>query len=166
MRTLSSASYDGRMLAWLLPFWTKLPGTSRMGVAAVVLTVAFVSLIVGTRVRQAVRSVRPRSQARTAVPVDTSWFAAHTLDGFPEEAARAALNPANAPSRDRLYAAWVLATHTYGASAEWLEKNLAMPPDAAHLIVEAAEGRRWELAERESREGNGRVPARLGEDRR
>ncbi|MFF4762638.1 hypothetical protein [Streptomyces sp. NPDC001292] len=138
------------MVAYLLPVWTRLPAADRMGVAAAVLAVAFVALIVGTRVRRARSRPPRRPRARTAEPVDTSWFTAHTLDGFPEEAVRAGLRSPTAPSRERLYAAWVLATHTQGADAVWLEKNLALPAEAAHLIVDAAEARRREPSAREN----------------
>ncbi|MFB6961846.1 hypothetical protein ACFCYB_33895 [Streptomyces sp. NPDC056309] len=140
--------HGDRVVAYLLPVWTRLPAADRMGVAAAVLAAAFVALLVGTRVRR----VRPRPlrrpRARAAEPVDTSWFTAHTLDGFPEQALRATLKTPTAPSRERLYAAWVLATHTQGTDAVWLEKNLALPADAAHLIAEAAEARRRELSAR------------------
>ncbi|MFF4791289.1 hypothetical protein ACFY2M_16275 [Streptomyces sp. NPDC001276] len=140
--------HGDRVVAYLLPVWTRLPAADRMGVAAAVLAAAFVALLVGTRVRR----VRPRPfrrpRARAAEQVDTSWFTAHTLDGFPEEALRATLKTRAAPSRERLYAAWVLATHTQGTDAVWLEKNLALPADAAHLIAEAAEARRRELSAR------------------
>ncbi|MFE7214249.1 hypothetical protein ACFY0A_24810 [Streptomyces sp. NPDC001698] len=140
--------HGDRVVAYLLPVWTRLPAADRMGVAAAVLAAAFVALLVGTRVRR----VRPRPfrrpRPRTAEPVDTSWFTAHTLDGFPEEALRVTLKTPAGPSRERLYAAWVLVTHTQGTDAVWLEKNLALPADAAHLIAEAAEARRRELSAR------------------
>ncbi|MEV5008650.1 hypothetical protein ACIQFZ_31175 [Streptomyces sp. NPDC093064] len=140
--------HGDRVVAYLLPVWTRLPAADRMGVAAAVLAAAFVALLVGTRLRR----VRPRPLRRprpqAAEPVDTSWFTAHTLDGFPEEALRATLKTPAAPSRERLYAAWVLATHTQGTDAVWLEKNLALPADAAHLIAEAAEARRRERSAR------------------
>ncbi|MGW4046636.1 hypothetical protein [Streptomyces sp. NPDC004721] len=148
--------HGDRVVAYLLPVWTRLPAADRMGVAAAVLAAAFVALLVGTRVRR----VRPRPfrrpRARAAEPVDTSWFTAHTLDGFPEEALRATLKTPAAPSRERLYAAWVLATHTQGTDAVWLEKNLALPADAAHLIAEAAEARRRELSARVPRDTQAR----------
>ncbi|WP_189315314.1 hypothetical protein [Streptomyces brasiliensis] len=140
------------MVAFLPPVWTKIPAADRVGVAAVALAAAFVALVVGTRVRQV--HFRPRLFKRPQVPtaesVDTSWFAPHSLDGFPEEVVH--LNPRapDAPSLDRLYAAWVLATHTPGLDARWLERNLALPADAAHLIVEAAESRHREPATREN----------------
>ncbi|WP_209445480.1 hypothetical protein [Streptomyces roseochromogenus] len=126
--------------------------------AAVVLLVAFVALIVGTRVRQVhFRSLR-RPRSRGAESVDASWFTAHTLDGFPEDAVRAAFKAQDAPSPDRLYAAWVLATHAHGMTAAWLERNLALPPQAAHLIVDAAEARHGEVVFRDVRDECARVP--------
>ncbi|MFJ5155286.1 hypothetical protein ACIQCF_27630 [Streptomyces sp. NPDC088353] len=147
---LSYSHHGDRVMAYLLPVWTRLPAADRMGVAAAVLAVAFVVLLVGTRVRQARPRPFRRPRARAAEPVDTSWFTAHTLDGFPEEALRVTLRTPAAPSRERLYAAWVLATHTQGTDAVWLEKNLALPADAAHLIAEAAETRRREVSAREN----------------
>ncbi|MFH8771957.1 hypothetical protein [Streptomyces sp. NPDC017958] len=144
MWILLHPDHVGRMVAFLPPVWTRIPAADRIGVAAVVLLVAFVALIVGTRVRQAHFPSFRRPQVRVAEPVDTSWFTAHTLDGFPEDAVRATFKDVDAPSLDRLYAAWVLATHAHGVSAVWLERNLDLPADAAHLIVEAAEARRRE----------------------
>ncbi|MGW3498206.1 hypothetical protein [Streptomyces sp. NPDC001020] len=122
------------------PFWKQIPGADRPGVAAAVLAVAFAVLVVGTRARQGrfrrLRGVR----GKAAEPVDASWFTAHALDGFPEEAVRARLKAPDAPSADRLYAAWILAVH--GMDATWLERNLSLPADVAHLMVEAAEPRR------------------------
>ncbi|MEU7383967.1 MULTISPECIES: hypothetical protein [unclassified Streptomyces] len=144
--------HGDRVVAYLLPVWTRLPAADRAGVAAAVLGAALVALIVGTRVRRGrCRPFRNPRARRAAEPVDTSWFTAHTLDGFPEEAVRATLGTPAAPSRERLYAAWVLATHTQGTDAVWLEKNLALPADAAHLITEAAEARRRELSAQENR---------------
>ncbi|WP_158073118.1 hypothetical protein [Streptomyces kebangsaanensis] len=40
---------------------------------------------------------------------------------------------------DRVYAAWILATH--GADAAWLERHLDLPADLARLLVEAAGAR-------------------------
>ncbi|MGW5127767.1 hypothetical protein ACWEQ7_27725 [Streptomyces sp. NPDC004069] len=141
---LSYPHHGDRVVAYLLPVWTRFPAADRAGVAAAVLAVALVTLIVGTRVRRGRVRSRPseRPRARTAEPVDTSWFTAHALEGFPEEAIRATLKAPAAPSRERLYAAWVLATHTQGTDAVWLERHLALPAEAAHLIVAAAESRR------------------------
>lgn len=67
MGNLSYPHYDGLTVAFLSPVWTRLPAAARAGVAAAVLAVAFVALIVGTRVRQ----------VRAVEPVDTLWFVAH-----------------------------------------------------------------------------------------
>ena len=140
MRIPTHPNQGGHFQAFLLPIWARLPATDRVGVAAAVLAVAFVLLIVGVRVRQAFdRSAKRRPGALDAERIDPSWFTDHSLDGFPEDAARTILNGPGAPSPDRLYAAWVLARHHPGTSAAWLEKNLSLPADAAHLIVEAAE---------------------------
>ena len=154
MWILLHAHYGELMVALgLPPVWTKIPVVDHPGVAAVVLAVALVVFIVFTRARQGGlrRSRQPRDTA--AEPVDASWFTAHTLDGFPEDSVRARLKAPDAPSADRLYAAWVLAIH--GMDAAWLERNLSLPADVAHLIVEAAEPR---LGNRESRDGPGGVP--------
>ncbi|MFJ4513460.1 hypothetical protein [Streptomyces sp. NPDC088816] len=151
------------MVAYLLPVWTRLPAADRMGVAAAVMGAALVVLIVGTKVRRGrSRPFRSPRARRPAEPVDTSWFTAHTLDGFPEEAVRATLRAPTAPSRERLYAAWVLATHTQGTDAVWLEKNLGLPADAAHLITEAAEARRRERSAQENRDTKARDSDRPG----
>ncbi|WP_369395493.1 hypothetical protein AB5J72_40530 [Streptomyces sp. CG1] len=158
MWSLLGPDHVGRTVAFLPPVWTRIPAADRVGVAAVVLLVAFVALIVGTRLRQARFRSRRRPRVRGAESVDASWFTAHTLDGFPEDAVRAAFKAEDAPSPDRLYAAWVLATHAHGMSAVWLERNLALPAEAAHLIVEAAEARRREPVARVVRDASARVP--------
>ncbi|MCX4790603.1 MULTISPECIES: hypothetical protein [unclassified Streptomyces] len=140
------------IVAFLPPVWTKVPVPGHRGVAAAVLAVAFAALVVGTWVRRARFRPFKHPQARTAELVDTSWFVPHALDGFPEEAVRAALETPDTPSLDRLYVAWVLATHTRGVDAAWLERNLALTADAAHLIVEVAESLREEPASQESRD--------------
>ncbi|MFF7140927.1 MULTISPECIES: hypothetical protein [Streptomyces] len=123
------------------PVWIRGPATAHPGPALLVLVVAVVALIVGTRMRQGrARRLRHAPGRAPAESVDTSWFAAHTLDGFPEDAVRARLRTPGAPPVDRAYAAWILATH--GADAVWLERNLTLPADVARLIVEAAEARR------------------------
>ena len=137
----------------LPPVWTKIPAADHPGVAAAVLAVAFVALVIGTRARQGRLRRFRKPRGRAAEPVDASWFTAHTLDGFPEEAVRARLTSPDAPSADRLYAAWVLAVH--GMDAEWLERNLSLPADVAHLIAEAAESRR---RNREPQKGPGGPP--------
>ncbi|MEV5875356.1 hypothetical protein AB0L75_14200 [Streptomyces sp. NPDC052101] len=144
---LLHSDHRGRTLAFLPPVWTKIPAGDHIGVAAVVLAVAFAAVIVGTRLRQAQGRTFRRPHARGVEPVDATWFTAHTLDGFPEEAVRATFKAGEAPSADRLYAAWVLAAHAHGMSAGWLERNLGLPADAAHLIVEAAEARRRDAAD-------------------
>ncbi|OIJ86769.1 hypothetical protein [Streptomyces monashensis] len=163
MWILLNPDHGGRTVAFLPPVWTRIPAADRIGVAAVVVLVAFVVLIVGTRARQAhFRSFR-RPWGRGTEPVDASWFTPHTLDGFPEEAVRAAFKAEDAPSSDRLYAAWVLATHTHGVSAEWLGRNLALPVEAAHMIVDAAEARRREMVFRDGHdESTGVPPPRAG----
>ncbi|OIJ84748.1 hypothetical protein [Streptomyces colonosanans] len=164
------------------PVWTQFPVADRPGVAAAVLAAAFVALVVGTRARQG-RFRRFRdARGKAAEPVDASWFTAHTLDGFPEEAVRARLRGPDAPSVDCLYAAWVLAVR--GMDAVWLEKNLSLPADVAHLIVEAAEPRRRNRESQEDHDepgpggppggakaeegtaGRDSVPGSCGDDRR
>lgn len=145
MESPSSPLSVDRTLTFLPPVWTRLPTSDRVGVAAVVLAGAFAALILGVRVRQALdRPAKRRFRVRDEEMTDASWFTAHSLDGFPEEAVRTRLKGPDAPSLDRLRAAWVLARHARGISAAWLEKNLDLPADAAHLIVEASEATRVE----------------------
>ncbi|MFE7975547.1 hypothetical protein [Streptomyces shenzhenensis] len=118
----------------LPPVWV--PATQHPGVAATVVAVASVALAAVTRLRQG----RPRPgrppHPPSAGPVDATWFTSHTLDGFPDDAVRIALEASDEISVDRLYAAWILALH--GVSAAWLTKNLDLPADAVRLIIDAA----------------------------
>ncbi|MFF9605397.1 hypothetical protein ACF1GY_24375 [Streptomyces sp. NPDC014684] len=167
MENPSSPLSIDRTLAFLPPVWTRLPTSDRVGVAAVVLAGAFAALIIGVRVRQALdRPAKRRSRVRDEERSDASWFTADSLDGFPEDAVRARLKGPDAPSLDRLHAAWVLARHARGISAEWLERNLDLPADAAHLIVEASEATRVEPDKLQSESENRAVPRAEGDDGR
>lgn len=142
MSILLHLGHGGRTVAFLPPVWTRMPAADRIGVAAVVMAAAFLALVVGTRVWQARLRPLGRGRDRSTEPVDSSWFTADTLDGFPADAVRAVCEEGDAPPSGRLYEAWVLAAHGTARSAVWLERNLDLPPDAARLIVEAAEARR------------------------
>ncbi|MFF3153262.1 hypothetical protein [Streptomyces sp. NPDC057910] len=86
---------------------------------------------------------RHRTAARRARQqlIDSGdWFTARTLEGFPMEAIRPHLLGPDAPSLNRLYTAWVLATH--GHSAAWIQRNLDLPSGLVRLLVDAATTRR------------------------
>ncbi|MFE7590623.1 hypothetical protein ACFU6K_14585 [Kitasatospora sp. NPDC057512] len=67
-------------------------------------------------------------------------YSARALEGFPMEAVRPLLLAENAPQLGHLYSAWMLARA--GRPAPWIARRLAIPPDAAHLLVDAARSAR------------------------
>ncbi|MBD0694798.1 hypothetical protein [Streptomyces sp. CBMA123] len=83
------------------------------------------------------RHNRERHARQSLPPVtDSNWFDGQALEGFPMEAVRPMLLGPHAPSLNRLYAAWVLATH--GHDAVWIIHHLDLPADVTHLLVDAA----------------------------
>ncbi|WP_188278842.1 hypothetical protein [Streptomyces sp. CBMA152] len=72
--------------------------------------------------------------------VDASWFTARALDGFPMESVRPDLLGPNAPDLNRLYLAWILATH--GHDTNGLIRRLGLSHDVAALLVDSAQARR------------------------
>ncbi|WP_073809106.1 hypothetical protein [Kitasatospora sp. CB01950] len=67
---------------------------------------------------------------------DTRWYTARTLDGFPMEQVRPLLLASGGPGLNRLYTAWVFATH--GHEAPWIARHLDLPVPTARLLVDAA----------------------------
>ncbi|MGA5817637.1 hypothetical protein ACPC54_07230 [Kitasatospora sp. NPDC094028] len=80
------------------------------------------------------RAVRPAD--RPADEDDAQWFSARSLDGFPMDQVRPLLLAPGAPGLNRLYTAWVLATH--GRDPQWIAHHLALPVPTARLLVTAA----------------------------
>ena len=58
------------------------------------------------------------------------------LEGFPMDEVRPFLLGPAAVDLNRLYGAWVLATH--GRDAVWIEQHLHLPTEAARLLTAAA----------------------------
>ncbi|WP_369393152.1 hypothetical protein AB5J72_40560 [Streptomyces sp. CG1] len=85
------------------------------------------------------RNAARQARRRLHETVDDSWFTARTLDGFPMEAVRPYLLSEDAPGLNRLYTAWILATH--GEDAPWIERRLELPADLTRLLVDAARQR-------------------------
>ncbi|MFE4974142.1 hypothetical protein ACFRAR_18785 [Kitasatospora sp. NPDC056651] len=67
---------------------------------------------------------------------DAQWFSARSLDGFPMEQVRPLLLSPGAPGLNRLYTAWVFATH--GHDPQWIARHLDLPTRTARLLVTAA----------------------------
>ncbi|WP_051711566.1 hypothetical protein [Streptomyces sp. NRRL S-350] len=67
---------------------------------------------------------------------DGREYSARALEGFPMEAVRPLLLAGNAPQLGQLYSAWMLARA--GRAAPWIARRLAIPLDAARLLVDAA----------------------------
>jgi hypothetical protein len=97
-------------------------------------TAAFILVAVLHHHRRA--AARPAAQRLTETLSEAEWFTARTLEGFPMEAVRPLLLGPNAPDLNRLYTAWVFATH--GNDAVWMERNLDLPGEMARLLVGAA----------------------------
>ncbi|MEU4119106.1 hypothetical protein AB0F71_32015 [Kitasatospora sp. NPDC028055] len=58
------------------------------------------------------------------------------LDDFPMEQVRPLLLGPDAPGLNRLYTAWVFATH--GHDPQWIADHLGLPTPTARLLVTAA----------------------------
>lgn len=87
------------------------------------------------------RAGRPTADRAAAVAVaagddDTQWFSARSLEGFPMEQVRPLLLGPDAPGLNRLYTAWVFATH--GHDPQWIAHHLGLPTPTARLLVTAA----------------------------
>ncbi|MFJ9455858.1 hypothetical protein ACIRST_12335 [Kitasatospora sp. NPDC101447] len=70
---------------------------------------------------------------------DTQWFNARSLEGFPMEQVRPLLLAPGAPGLNRLYTAWMFATH--GHDPQWIAHHLDLPARTARLLVSAARDR-------------------------
>ncbi|MFF2149496.1 hypothetical protein [Kitasatospora sp. NPDC058190] len=79
---------------------------------------------------------RPLADRAAAGEDDTQWFSARTLEGFPMERVRPLLLAPGAPGLNRLYTAWVFATH--GHDPQWIARHLDLPTPTARLLVAAA----------------------------
>ncbi|MFD9689196.1 hypothetical protein ACFXPX_21210 [Kitasatospora sp. NPDC059146] len=81
-----------------------------------------------------------RQRAGLAAPPapedDAQWFSARSLEGFPMEQVRPLLLGPDAPGLNRLYTAWVFATH--GHDPQWIAHHLGLPTPTARLLVTAA----------------------------
>jgi hypothetical protein len=67
---------------------------------------------------------------------DAQWFSARSLEGFPMEQVRPLLLSADTPGLNRLYTAWVFATH--GHNPQSIARHLDLPTPTARLLVAAA----------------------------
>ncbi|MET8625911.1 hypothetical protein ABZW30_19525 [Kitasatospora sp. NPDC004669] len=79
---------------------------------------------------------RPLAARAAAGEDDTQWFSARSLEGFPMEQVRPLLLSPGAPGLNRLYTAWVFATH--GHDPQWIAHHLDLPTPTARLLVAAA----------------------------
>ncbi|MEV7780869.1 hypothetical protein [Kitasatospora sp. NPDC088351] len=68
-----------------------------------------------------------------------AWFAAPSMEDFPEQELRRLLPETDAPSMNRLCTAWVFATH--GHDAVWLERHFDLTDGLARKLVERAHRR-------------------------
>ncbi|MFJ7244167.1 hypothetical protein ACIQWA_05900 [Kitasatospora sp. NPDC098652] len=78
----------------------------------------------------------PTGRAGALGEDDAQWFSARSLEGFPMEQVRPLLLGPDAPGLNRLYTAWVFATH--GHDPQWIADHLGLPTPTARLLVTAA----------------------------
>ncbi|MFE4513099.1 hypothetical protein ACFRMQ_02725 [Kitasatospora sp. NPDC056783] len=92
------------------------------------------ALLLATSRRRAGAAAAPAGAGRLGG--DAQWFSARSLDGFPMEQVRPLLLSPGAPGLNRLYTAWVFATH--GHDPQWIARQLDLPTRTARLLVTAA----------------------------
>ncbi|MFG2147177.1 hypothetical protein ACGFRG_23700 [Streptomyces sp. NPDC048696] len=112
------------------------PRADRPIIAGALVGAATAAFVVVAAVIHSHRRARRQARRQLAETVDGSWFTTRALDGFPMDAVRPLLLTPDAPGLNRLYAAWIFATH--GHDATWLEHNLDLPADLAHLLADTA----------------------------
>ncbi|MFJ9846707.1 hypothetical protein ACIRYZ_41000 [Kitasatospora sp. NPDC101155] len=96
--------------------------------------VAVLGILVAVAFARRARS-RRHSQ-KLAHDTAEAWFTAPTVADFPEDALRPFLPATDPPSMNRLYTAWIFATH--GHDAIWLERHFDLPGDLARKLAEEA----------------------------
>ncbi|MFD8781146.1 hypothetical protein [Kitasatospora sp. NPDC059599] len=131
---LIGASVAGLLLALLLATGRRRAGTAR---TADPRNPADPADLADRARRRSARS----AQAGTNAPGDddTQWFTARSLEGFPMEQVRPLLLAPGAPGLNRLYTAWMFATH--GQDPQWIAHHLDLPTPTARLLVTAARNR-------------------------
>ncbi|MBV2156539.1 hypothetical protein [Kitasatospora sp. SUK 42] len=82
------------------------------------------------------RTDATRADLVLAADDDTQWFSARSLEGFPMEQVRPILLAPGAPGLNRLYTAWIFATH--GHDPQWIAQHLDLPTSTARLLATAA----------------------------
>ncbi|MGW2318575.1 hypothetical protein [Streptomyces sp. NPDC001680] len=115
------------------------PARDRPIVSGALMGAGTAAFVLVAAVWHAHRDTARQAHRRLHETVDDSWFTARTLEGFPMEAVRPYLLGRDAPSLNRLYTAWILATH--GEDAPRIERHLDLPADITHLLVDAARQR-------------------------
>ncbi|MFJ9844985.1 hypothetical protein ACIRYZ_31990 [Kitasatospora sp. NPDC101155] len=114
------------------------PAPLRPFLSGVLIGAATAGLLLALLLAQSRRAGRPAAErvAAGAGDDDTQWFSARSLEGFPMEQVRPLLLSADAPGLNRLYTAWVFATH--GHDPQWIARHLDLPTPTARLLVAAA----------------------------
>ena len=101
---------------------------------------AAAAFVVVTAVVHSHHRAQREARRQLTETVDESWFTPGALDSFPMDAIPPLLLKPDAPSLNRLYTAWIFATH--GHDTAWLEHNLDLPADLARLMADAADRER------------------------
>ncbi|MFE5588136.1 hypothetical protein [Kitasatospora sp. NPDC056531] len=113
------------------------PAPLRPFLSGVLIGAATAGLLLALLLAQSRRQAgRPLADRAVAVEDDTQWFSARSLEGFPMEQVRPLLLAPGAPGLNRLYTAWVFATH--GHDPQWIANHLDLPTPTARLLVAAA----------------------------
>ncbi|HJD81860.1 hypothetical protein ABZX88_34210 [Kitasatospora aureofaciens] len=110
------------------------PGPLRLFLSGVLIGASVAGLLLALLLahgRQ--RAARTRG---TTPDDDAQWFSARSLEGFPMEQVRPLLLAPGSPGLNRLYTAWMFATH--GHDPQWIAHHLGLPTPTARLLVTAA----------------------------
>ncbi|MBO1416075.1 hypothetical protein [Streptomyces sp. FH025] len=116
------------------------PGQLRLFLSGVLIGASAAGLLLALLLAHSQRRAGRPSATPTGIAAaaddDTQWFSARSLEGFPMEQVRPILLGPGAPGLNRLYTAWVFATH--GHDPQWIAHHLDLPTSTARLLATAA----------------------------
>ncbi|MFI9359491.1 hypothetical protein ACIG5E_00275 [Kitasatospora sp. NPDC053057] len=113
------------------------PEPLRLFLSGVLIGASVAGLLLALLLAHSRQRASPAGRDGKAAPEDDAqWFSARSLDGFPMEQVRPLLLSPGAPGLNRLYTAWVFATH--GHDPQWIAHHLDLPTPTARLLVTAA----------------------------
>ncbi|MFJ3217847.1 hypothetical protein ACIPLC_18240 [Kitasatospora sp. NPDC086801] len=112
------------------------PGRLRLFLSGVLIGASGAGLLLALLLARSGRRTGRPAPAAALGQDDTQWFSARSLEGFPMEQVRPLLLSPGAPGLNRLYTAWVFATH--GHDPQWIAHHLDLPTPTARLLVTTA----------------------------